>query len=197
MITGDSGGGRERVSGGAAVGESKLKGAAHSLRSLRVVSPFGLRSNVVSAVQRGQPVSVQTGTPGIRLCLSLSRARHPGELIAYRLRGRRLNDSNRVRRHPELLVVSGHRAWLNYLLPHLPLPPTMSGTGPKRHHSTASSRLTTRNFLPGSKPTLIYQRTKNLRAVQLLLGHTKLESTIRYLGVEVQDALEISEQTDV
>lgn len=48
-----------------------------------------------------------------------------------------------------------------------------------------------------TKPTLIYQRTKNLRAVQLLLGHTKLESTIRYLGVEVQDALEISEQTDV
>ena len=48
-----------------------------------------------------------------------------------------------------------------------------------------------------TKPTLIYQRTKNLRAVQLLLGHTKLESTIRYLGVEVEDALEISEQTDV
>jgi integrase len=48
-----------------------------------------------------------------------------------------------------------------------------------------------------TKPTLIYQRTKNLRAVQLLLGHTKLESTIRYLGIEVQDALEISEQTEV
>ena len=48
-----------------------------------------------------------------------------------------------------------------------------------------------------TKPTLIYQRTKNLRAVQLLLGHTKLESTIRYLGIEVEDALEISEQTDI
>jgi len=48
-----------------------------------------------------------------------------------------------------------------------------------------------------TKPTLIYQRTKNLRAVQLLLGHTKLESTVRYLGVEVEDALAISEQTDV
>ena len=48
-----------------------------------------------------------------------------------------------------------------------------------------------------TKPTLIYQRTKNLRAVQLLLGHTKMESTVRYLGVEVEDALEISEQTDV
>jgi len=48
-----------------------------------------------------------------------------------------------------------------------------------------------------TKPTLIYRRTKNLRAVQLLLGHTKLESTVRYLGIEVDDALEIAEQTEV
>ena len=48
-----------------------------------------------------------------------------------------------------------------------------------------------------TKATLIYRRTKNLRAVQLLLGHTKLESTIRYLGIEVDDALEMSEQTEV
>jgi site-specific recombinase XerC len=44
---------------------------------------------------------------------------------------------------------------------------------------------------------LIYKRTKNLRAVQLLLGYSKLESTVRYLGIEVDDALEISEQTEV
>jgi len=43
----------------------------------------------------------------------------------------------------------------------------------------------------------IYRRTKNLRAVQLLLGHTKLESTVRYLGIEVDDALEMAEQTEV
>ena len=43
-----------------------------------------------------------------------------------------------------------------------------------------------------TKPTLIYRRTKNLRAVQLLLGHSKLGSTVRYLGIEVDDALEIS-----
>ena len=48
-----------------------------------------------------------------------------------------------------------------------------------------------------TKPTLIYRRTKNLRAVQLLLGHTKLESTVKYLGIEVDDALEMAEQTEV
>jgi len=48
-----------------------------------------------------------------------------------------------------------------------------------------------------TKPTLIYRRTKNLRAIQLLLGHTKLESTVRYLGIEVDDALELAEQTEV
>ena len=40
-----------------------------------------------------------------------------------------------------------------------------------------------------TKASLIYRRTKNLRAVQILLGHTKMESTIRYLGIEVEDAL--------
>jgi len=48
-----------------------------------------------------------------------------------------------------------------------------------------------------TKASLIYRRTKNLRAVQLLLGHSKLESTVRYLGIEVDDALEMAEQTEV
>jgi integrase len=48
-----------------------------------------------------------------------------------------------------------------------------------------------------TKATLIYRRTGNLRAVQLLLGHTKIESTVRYLGIEVDDALAIAEQIDV
>jgi len=47
-----------------------------------------------------------------------------------------------------------------------------------------------------TKASLIYRRTKNLRAVQLLLGHTKLESTVRYPGIEVDDALEMAEQTE-
>ena len=48
-----------------------------------------------------------------------------------------------------------------------------------------------------TKATLIYRRTGNLRAVQLLLGHTKIESTVRYLGVELDDALDIAEKIDV
>ena len=48
-----------------------------------------------------------------------------------------------------------------------------------------------------TKATLIYRRTGNLRAVQLLLGHTKIESTVRYLGIEVDDALAIAEQVDL
>jgi integrase len=47
-----------------------------------------------------------------------------------------------------------------------------------------------------TKATLIYRRTHNLRAVQLLLGHRKLESTVRYLGIEVDDALEMAERTE-
>jgi integrase len=48
-----------------------------------------------------------------------------------------------------------------------------------------------------TKATLIYRRTGNLRAVQILLGHTKIESTVRYLGIEIDDALAIAEQVDV
>jgi integrase len=48
-----------------------------------------------------------------------------------------------------------------------------------------------------TKPAQIYKKTGNLRAVQLLLGHTKLESTVRYLGIELDDALSISEQIEL
>lgn len=48
-----------------------------------------------------------------------------------------------------------------------------------------------------TKASMIYRRTKNIRAVQLLLGHAKIESTVRYLGVEVDDALELAEQTEI
>jgi integrase len=58
-------------------------------------------------------------------------------------------------------------------------------------------RLFGTHSLRRTKATLIYRRTGNLRAVQLLLWHTKIESTVRYLGIEVDDALAIAEQVDV
>jgi integrase len=48
-----------------------------------------------------------------------------------------------------------------------------------------------------TKASLIYKRTGNLRAVQILLGHTKIESTVRYLGVDVEDALTLAEATEI
>jgi len=48
-----------------------------------------------------------------------------------------------------------------------------------------------------TKASLIYKRTINLRAIQRLLGHRNLESTVRYLGIEVDDALEMAENTDI
>jgi integrase len=59
------------------------------------------------------------------------------------------------------------------------------------------SKLFGTHSLRRTKATLIYRRTGNLRAVQLLLGHTKIESTVRYLGIEVDDAIAIAEQVDV
>ena len=61
----------------------------------------------------------------------------------------------------------------------------------------APNRRYPRMTSPVQLEALIYRRTRNLRAVQLLLGHSKLESTVRYLGIEVDDALEIAEQTEV
>ena len=48
-----------------------------------------------------------------------------------------------------------------------------------------------------TKAAEIYRKTGNLRAVQLLLGHTKVDSTVRYLGVELEDALSIAERIDI
>ncbi len=53
------------------------------------------------------------------------------------------------------------------------------------------------NSMRRTKASLIYRRSKNLRAIQLLLGHTKLESTVKYLGIEVDDALELADQAEV
>ncbi len=66
----------------------------------------------------------------------------------------------------------------------------MAGIGlDPRNYGTHSLRRT--------KVALIYRKTGNLRAVQLLLGHAKVDSTVRYLGVELEDALSIAEQIDI
>jgi len=89
------------------------------------------------------------------------------------------------------------------------LPAVMVATKPSRRGSMlvwspggSPASVSTRAFfgthsLRRTKATLIYRRTGNLRAVQLLLDHSKIESTVRYLGIEVDDALAIAEQVDV
>ena len=64
----------------------------------------------------------------------------------------------------------------------------LSGRGHPNLYGTHSMRRT--------KATLVYAKTKDIRAVQLLLGHTRVDNTIRYLGVELEDALTLSESTD-
>lgn len=86
----------------------------------------------------------------------------------------RLHDSGHLPTRQYALIV---KAWVTAI----GLDPTIYGT------------LTLRR----TKASLIYRRTKNLRAVQLLLGHTKLESTVRHLAIEVDNALEMAEQSEV
>jgi len=69
--------------------------------------------------------------------------------------------------------------------------------GPRRPGQCLDPSSFGTHSLRRTKATLIYRRTGNLRAVQLLLGHRKIESTVRYLGIEVDDALAIAEQVDV
>lgn len=66
----------------------------------------------------------------------------------------------------------------------------MTGIGLRREeYGTHSLRRT--------KAAMIYKATGNLRAIQILLGHTKIENTVRYLGVDIEDALELAEHTEI
>ncbi|MEZ9340814.1 tyrosine-type recombinase/integrase, partial [Vibrio splendidus] len=95
-----------------------------------------------------------------------------------------LHDSNFIfpsqRRKQQPISYSYYRYLVRRWASNLGLDPNLYGTHSMRR----------------TKATLVYAKTKNIRAVQLLLGHTKVDNTIRYLGVELEDALLLSEGTE-
>jgi len=154
--------------------DSKLRGC--DLVSLKVddVAPHGhaVDRGTVRQKKTGRPVRFEM-TEQTREALDAyikSAGKKPGDFLFTSRRGR---DRGMTTRQYARLVA----AWTASI----GLDPKFFGT-----HS-----------LRRTKATLIYRRTGNLRAVQLLLGHKKIESTVRYLGIEVDDALVIAEQVDV
>jgi integrase len=154
--------------------DSKLRGCDVVALKVEDIAPSG------NAVDRATVRQKKTGRP-VRFELTeqtrqavddyLNAAgKAPGEFL---FTGRRGRDHNITTRQYARLVSDWIRS--------ISLDPKQFGT-----HS-----------LRRTKATLIYRRTGNLRAVQLLLGHSKVESTVRYLGIEVDDALAIAEQVDV
>ena len=154
--------------------DSKLRGCDVVAVKVEDVAPNGYTMDRATVRQKktGQPVKFEL-TDQTRQAIDdyLSAAgKKPGQYLFTGRRG--LDRSMTTRQYARLLS-----EWLASI----GLDPKVFGT-----HS-----------LRRTKATLIYRRTGNLRAVQLLLGHTKIESTVRYLGIEVDDALAIAEQIDV
>lgn len=153
--------------------DSKLRGC--DLTSLRVRDVFlgGTVASRAIVMQRKtqRPVQFEITEP-TRDALAVwvsGRQLRPGD---YVFPGRKTGSHLSLRQYARIV-----KGWI-----------ASAGLDPARY-GTHSLRRT--------KATLIYKRTKNIRAIQLLLGHSKLESTVRYLGVEVDDALEISEQVEI
>lgn len=153
--------------------DSKLRGC--DLVSLKVgdVAPHGYAKQRATVRQKktGQPVRFEL-TEQTRQAIEDYLAQKLEGAAGFLFPGRRENHALTTRQYARLVS-----NWTSSV----GLDPSLFGT-----HS-----------LRRTKATLIYRRTGNLRAVQLLLGHTKIESTIRYLGIEVDDALAISEGVDV
>ena len=153
--------------------DSKLRGC--DVVAIRVddVAPNGnaIARATVRQKKTGRPVRFEL-TEQTRQAINeylVTSGRKAGD---YLFSGRRSGQSMTTRQYARLLS-----EWLSAI----GLDPRVYGT-----HS-----------LRRTKATLIYRRTGNLRAVQLLLGHTKIESTVRYLGIDVDDALAISEQVEI
>ncbi len=153
--------------------DSKLRGC--DVVGIRVedVAPHGYAIDRATIRQRktGRPVKFELTEQTCQSIDELVAASRPapGEFL---FRGQRRGSHLTTRQYARLLC-----EWLSMI----GLDPALFGT-----HS-----------LRRTKATLIYRKTGNLRAVQLLLGHTKIESTVRYLGIEVDDALAIAEQVEV
>jgi len=153
--------------------DSKLRGC--DLVGLRIVdvAPHGYAVDRASVRQRktGRPVRFEV-TEQTRQAIDVYLSQRRGTSNPYVFPGRGPAGHLTTRQYARLLA-----GWLAII----DLDPCFYGT-----HS-----------LRRTKATLIYKKTGNLRAVQLLLGHTKIESTVRYLGIEVDDALAVAEQIDV
>jgi len=154
--------------------DSKLRGCDVTALRVEDIAPNGYAIDRATVRQKktGRPVKFEL-TDQTRQAVDdylKATGKRPGEFLFTGRRG--IGQCLTTRQYARL--VSG---WLTSI----GLDPRLFGT-----HS-----------LRRTKATLIYRRTGNLRAVQLLLGHTKIESTVRYLGIEVDDALAIAEQVDV
>ena len=153
--------------------DNKLRGCDVVALKVVDVAPHGYAVDRASVRQRktGRPFASRSRSKRAKRSTTISSS-GPEGLSPYPFSGRGPAGHLTTRQHATLLV-----EWLAMI----GLDPCLYGT-----HS-----------LRTTKATLIYKKTGNLRAVQLLLGHTKIESTVRYLGIEVDDALAVAEQIDV
>jgi integrase len=154
--------------------DSKLRGCDVVALRVEDVAPNGYAAERATVRQKktGRPVRFEL-TEQTRLAIDdyiRAAGKKPGEVLFPGRRG-----------PGQCVTTLQHARLLSEWTANIGLDPHLFGT-----HS-----------LRRTKATIIYRRTGNLRAVQLLLGHTKIESTVRYLGIEVDDALAISEQVDV
>jgi integrase len=154
--------------------DSKLRGCDLVRLCVEDVAPHGQCNEYAIVRQRktGRPVKFEL-TEQTRQAVDRHLVRMDNATSGYLFPGRKSHNSH--------LTTRQYARLLSQWVSNIGLEPSLYGT-----HS-----------LRRTKATLIYRRTGNLRAVQLLLGHTKIESTVRYLGVEVDDAIAIAEQVDV
>lgn len=154
--------------------DSKLRGCDVVALKVEDVAPTGYSVNRATVRQKktGRPVRFELTeqTRQALDCYIKVAGKFPGEFLftSSRRPGQRMTTRQYARLLSEWIASIG-------------LDPHLFGT-----HS-----------LRRTKATLIYRRTGNLRAVQLLLGHSKIESTVRYLGIEVDDALSIAQEVDL